>query len=151
MFRNISVSGWLIIIAIVFPFVMSYVSHYFSGVVRVYESEGMLFDYTYADMAFYLSQAMGWLLVCWVARIKSRHEKLTRCVCQYGIDLVVVDMAYIIFSNPYEWNKQKIIMNVIATGLFVLVYYLEYISLWYYNYLNKIKNVFNRKENGRKS
>lgn len=135
----------LLILSIIVWVVTGAISSFFTDTYRVYETVDGEFDYTIGDLMYYLGQSTGALLFFWFARIKVKAYKLPKCMAQWVIDLCVVDLAYEIFTNPYVWVNAKIWSYVIATGIFMGVYYMEYVALWKYNLISKFKNVFKRK------
>lgn len=119
-------------------------------VVRTYEEiDGNIYEYTAGQMILYAGQLVGELLLFWGVRIKLKHEKLPRSVAQWAIDMVVVDLVYVLFSNPYKWNNSKLMSMGIATLMFITVYYFEYISLWHYTWITKIKNIYAKFKNNK--
>lgn len=154
-FLNLSFAEKLLVLSLIIWVGTGLVSPFFTQVFRVYETSEGLFDYTIGDLIYYLGQSLAAMLFFWFARIKVKHSKLPRCMTQWVIDLSTIEIIYELYSNPYVWNKSKLIMYSIATGIFIVVYYFDYISLWHQYWVDKIKTFyhehFKNKHNGRKS
>lgn len=120
---KISKGGWLVLFAGVLYSACLF-SFLIPGVARgVNETK-----YTYANMFDFVTQAIAEMLIWWVIRLKFKEEKLIRCIAQWFIDLCFSDLIYNIIGNPYQWEPPKLLMYSVSTGMFLIVYYFDYIS-----------------------
>ena len=119
----------------------SIAASFFEGTdIRTYMHEDLQYTYTLKDLMAYSSDLTGQLFWVIALRRYARMSKITRCSCQWYIDLIVVDLIYVVFSNPMLIEKSKLIMMAVATVIFLIIYYLEYISLWHSNWVSKRKD-----------
>lgn len=125
----------------------------FTKVLRHYEVRGEKYTQTVGDLIYYLSIDLAILLLAISIRSRFRFEKLVRSIMQLLIDYLVVDMVFLLRTNPYVWNKSKISIFMWASIAFVIVYYFTYIALWHHYWVEKFKifyhGKFKRKNNGR--
>lgn len=112
-------------------------------VIRPYLYHDQQYTYNLKDLISYSADLVGQLMWVIALRRYAKFNKLVRCSCQWYIDLIVVDLVYVMFSNPCVIEGAKLIMMGAATVIFIIIYYIEYISLWHFNWWSKIKTYFN--------
>lgn len=144
----------LAMIGFVIAIVGTSISDLLTGVLRNYTVRGEVYSQTIGDLVSYLSGDLCLLFWAIAIRHKARFEKLTRCVMQLAIDYIIWDIIFLCYYNPYVWSVSKLKMYILSTITFLIIYYLEYLSLAQYYWVQKVKDMyanFKNKSNGRKS
>lgn len=77
-------------------------------------------DYTYAEFVFWLGQILQDLI--WLPLFYKLFESiyLGKYAVRFYMDLVIVDLGYLILSNPYHFNRAKLEYIEITCAFFVL-------------------------------
>lgn len=146
-YSKLSIIGFLILI------IGTSMGGLLTHVIRNYTVRGEAYTQTVGDLVYYLSIDVCLLFWAISIRHKSRFEKLTRCVMQLAIDFFFWDIIFLCFSNPYEWDNSKLKIYSCSVLTFLIIYYFEYLSLWHYLWVSKVKDLyanFKNKQNGRK-
>lgn len=110
-------------------------------------------DYLWSELIFFTGSGLAEICIYWAARIKFRNDNLIRHVLQWYIDLSLADMLFLILGNPYIWEPNKLVTMGVATLMFITAYYFEYVALWHWNWVDKVKTFyhehFKNKRHGR--
>lgn len=112
---------------------------FLTNVIRLYTVRGEHYTQTVGDLVYYM--AIDFCLLTWAVSIRKKctGEKLTRHIMQLATDYFIWDMLFLLMRNPYEWDKSKLLVYGCSTVTWVVIYYLEYVSLVRFNLVDKIK------------